>query len=255
MRTRDRAWRNSFGRMPLGAIWRRRSTPRPGLATHIADAGRCVEEAEALLRTGRIADAQELLRAAPSLAPNRQAAAPVALRASALDAGFKALIASADQARDMANWPVGERYYLEALEFYPDHFGYLVQLAHCLKEQRRFAEAEINYRTALALTAPAGDILEHLRFVAGRQGLPGDLLFPAEQRFVVDDDADLAAPPTKMDVQLIYFLFLGRSPQQEEILEFLRSSASIQAVIQAVVEHGDFIMNNPELLYVVPAAQ
>jgi tetratricopeptide (TPR) repeat protein len=211
-----------------------------------ADAELCLVKGEVLRRAGHVHEAERFLRQAPRLASNRRGAAAVTLRAASQDFAFQRLIERADQTRDAAEWREAVQLYGEALRAYPEHYGYAVQLAHCLKEQEQFAEAECHYRSALALGAPRADVYEHLVFVAMAQGFPAN--FGGSWDEALADGDPLDAPPTKADGELAVSLLLGREPALAEILELLRRHGSLRSLIMAIVEESSFVSANARLL-------
>jgi tetratricopeptide (TPR) repeat protein len=217
-----------------------------GVPEDEADAELCLVKGEVLRRAGHGYDAQRFLRQAPRLSPSRRSASAVALRAAAQDFGFQRIIEEADQARDAAEWREAGELYSEALRAYPDHYGYVVQYGHCLKEQGRLAEAECHYRSALALGAARSDIDEHLSFVATQQGFPVSFVGDWEETLADGDPLD--APPTKADVDLVVFLLLGREPAIAEIVQLLRRHRSLRSLITVIVEEGSFVSANARLL-------
>ena len=109
----------------------------------------------------------------------------VTLATSGADERFCGHIARADAARDCGDWGLAEAEYAAALRRFPLHWGYCIQYAHAIKEQGRFAHAEIWYRSAVALAAPADAVDEHLAFVCHSSGVA------YQSRSV----PDLAVPP------------------------------------------------------------
>lgn len=101
---------------------------------------------------------------------DRRLAVAATMEFSAGDAGFLQAVKAGDKERDLCNWERGEVAYRHALSFYPLHCGYRTQLAHMLKEQRRWEEAILSYRDALALGAIASDVLPHLEFATREAG-------------------------------------------------------------------------------------
>src|SRR5258708_6287680 len=217
-----------------------------GVPENETDPELCLVKGEVLRRAGHDYDAQRFCRQAPRLAPNRRSASAVALRAAAQDFGFQRIIEDADQARDAAQWKGATELYNTALRAYPDHHGYVVQLAHCLKEQGEFAEAECHYRSALALGAPRSDVDAHLFFVAEKQGFPVTFCGPCD--WTLADGDPLDAPPTKTDVELIAFLLLGRNLLLAEIVQLLRRHRSLRSLVMASIEDGAFVSANAQLL-------
>jgi len=217
-----------------------------GLPEAEADPELCLVKGEVLRRAGHDYDAQRFLRRAARLSPTRRSASALALRAATQDLGFQRIIEEADLARDAKEWIGAGELYREALRAYPDHYGYVVQYAHCLKEQGRFAEAECHYRSALALGARRSEVDEHLIFVATRQGYPANFAGDSEAPSLDGDPLD--APPTRADVELVVFLLLGHEPALAEIVQLMRSHRSLRSVIAAIVEEGSFVSANARLL-------
>ncbi len=206
----------------------------------------CLAKGEALLRAGHGEEGHRFLRQAPRLEPKRRKAAKLSIRAGAADFDFQRLIAQADQARDAAAWTKAAGLYNAALQLYPWHFGYMVQYGHCLKESSQFTSAECEYRSALALGAPASDVEEHLAFVAAQQGYTAR--FNKRQHGEIDDAESLNLPPTKADVELLTFVFLGRTPAVSETLNLLRDHSSLEGVINALIEDDAFCAANASWL-------
>lgn len=217
-----------------------------GVAEDEVDAELCLVKGEVLRRAGHGYDAQRFFRQAPRLSPSRRSASAVALRAAAQDSGFQRIIRDADQARDSAEWREAGELYSEALRAYPDHYGYVVQYAHCLKEQGQLTEAECHYRSALALGAARSEVDEHLTFVAIQQGFP--VSFAGDWEETSADGDPLDAAPTKADVELVVFLLLGREPRLAEIVQLMRKHHSLRSLIMAIVEEGSFVSANARLL-------
>jgi tetratricopeptide (TPR) repeat protein len=210
------------------------------------DAELCLVKGEVLRRAGHDHDAQRFLRQAPRLSRTHRSASAMALRAAPLDSGFQRIVGGADRARDAEAWGEADDLYNEAVRAYPDHYGYVVQHAHCLKEQGRFAEAECHYRSALALGAPRSDVDEHLMFVATQQGFPANFVGVGDT--AVEGDDPLDAPLTKADVEFVACLLLGREMKATEIVQLMRKHRTLRSLILAVVEDGSFVAANPHLL-------
>jgi tetratricopeptide (TPR) repeat protein len=215
------------------------------------DADICLMRGETLLAGGHDAEGRRFLRAASRLSTTRRQLGDTIARAAAKDAEFIELVTQADQARDAGQWADGARYYAEALALYPAHCGYLVQYAHCLKEQEKFAAAEIHYRSALALGAAVGDVCEHLDFVATRQGgSPGENPPTARQEAGMMMDA----PPTRDDIELVFTLLTGSGAlDTAEVLHILRTQKTIRDVFVWVIRQERFRTRNRELLSLVAA--
>jgi tetratricopeptide (TPR) repeat protein len=215
-----------------------------GVPEDEVDAELCLVKGEVLLRADRRWDAQRFFRQAPHLASNRRSASAVTLRAAAQDFEFQRLVEEADRARDASQWEEAAALYREGLQAYPDHYGYLVQLAHCLKEREQFAAAECHYRSALALGAPQSDVHEHLIFVAAQQGFPASF----DHNYKTVDGDTLNAPPSEADVKLVVFLLLGREPTVTEILQLLRRHHSIRTLVMEIVGEDSLVLANARLL-------
>jgi len=215
------------------------------------DAAVCLMKGETLLACGHGAQAKRFLRAAPRLSTTRRQLGEITLRAASQDTDFMAAVSQADQARDSRQWAEGERRYADGLVLYPAHSGYMVQHAHCLKEQKKFAEAEIDYRSALALGAAADEVCEHLDFAAAQQGhreLPGGYPITAlqERGMLID------APPTKADIDLVFTLLTGRGASDTaEMLDVLRTQKTIRDVFIWVIRQRSFRTGNRELLSLI----
>lgn len=226
-----------------------RGIPRPdaiGAPEDEVDPEVSLASGQALLGAGRNTDAQHFFRQAPRLAASRRAAGAMAVRAAIHDFDFQRLVEQADRARDAAEWRKAAELYREALEPYPDHFGYIVQYAHCLKEQGQLVEAECHYRSALALGEPWRDVQEHLNHVASQQGFPANFERDAGQDPGDSDPFD--ALPAKADVELLVFLLLGREPAVGEIVQLLRKHRSVRSLFLAIVEDRSFALANAAVL-------
>ena len=202
--------------------------------------GLCLAKAELLFRMGRIGDALRFSRAVSGLGKTRREAGGWAVRAAAQDVEFRVLVDRADQARDNEQWTIACALYERALCLYPDHFGYLVQYGHCLKELRLFGDAECAYRSALALGAEPLDVDEHLRFVVVQQGV---LVQPWADESPQACGAAIAM--TGADVDIVMLTFMGREPSLAEKLEFLRGQRKLHEVILSVIQEDGFFPENP----------
>jgi tetratricopeptide (TPR) repeat protein len=215
------------------------------------DAEICLTKGEILIACGQGEAAKRFLRAAPRLTTTRRQLAEMTSRAASKDADFTERVAHADRARDAGGWAEGERGYADALALYPAHSGYLVQYAHCLKEQQKFAEAEIHYRSALALGAASGDVEQHLDFVMARQGCRERAVGTAptarqEAATLMD------ASPTREDVDLVFTLLTGQAPADAgEVVEILRTEKTVRDVFARVIRQPSFRAGNRDLLRLI----
>lgn len=185
--------------------------------------------------------------------PSRKSAVAEQLSLASRNTEFRRHISHADTCREAGSWGAAEHSYWRALELFPLHSGYTVQYGHMLKEQEKFVEAEIQYRTALALGETSPDLLMHLSFAAERSGNPID-------QAVIDavigywksttvQASSLSAPPTRQDVDILFQLALGRSPFTfQDCRDVLNSAPTITDVFVAALSEPDFPRNNRKLL-------
>lgn len=166
----------------------------------------------------------------PALTRAQQIAAT--LDGAVVHEGFRASVALADAARDRGDWAMAELEYGQALRRFPLHWGYCIQFAHTVKEQEMFDQAEIWYRSAVALGAPADMVDQHLAFVARlngadfeREGLP---------RL---DVAPMLAPPTIHDIGVLgKLLRLPGLTGCEVVLQLLRTAPNNRAVLLRMLD-------------------
>jgi hypothetical protein len=145
-------------------------------------------------------------------------------------------VTRADAARDRGDWIAAERDYGDALRLFPLHWGYAIQHAHAIKEQRNFPLAEAWYRSAVALGAPADMVDEHCAYVARlngsgfvRRGMP-DLAVPP-----------LHAPPTWHDIRLLARLARVPGLAGEDLaLPLLRNARDNRAVLIRLIAMPEF---------------
>lgn len=161
---------------------------------------------------------------------------------------FIEAVQKADGLRDVGNWHAAEASYAAALAMYPYQNGYWVQHAHMLKEQERFLEAEISYRTACAFGAPASDVVEHFRFVVGRLNIE-EWRFPL--RFYKSNDAARQVPGLP-DIQAFARLVwhVGGVGAEDAAL-LLRRSGTCDELLATMIADARFERANRDWLSVV----
>jgi len=161
--------------------------------------------------------------------------------AAAGDSQFKAHASNGDRLRDQKQWAAAEAEYAAALALHPFERGYWVQHGHMAKEQEHFARAEISYRTACAFGAPAHDVLEHLRFVMGRQNAE-EGRFPI--RFYQPGPAAQRVPG-KPDVTLLARLaWQVGAMDDQDMLTLLRSNANCDELFAQMIDDPRFERSN-----------
>jgi hypothetical protein len=212
--------------------------------------------ARLLLAMGQRLAATALLRSLPGMAEDRPALVHWSHRAGSHDPDFLGHIATADRRRDQLSWAEAEFHYFAGLQLYPAHSGYMTQCAHCLKEQDKLLDAEVYYRSALALGEAPDDLAEHIGFVCARQGLqmgpwspPGA---PPAARPGAAAPVGLDLVPTRQDVERLFELMLGRpAASLEEIAIMLRSCPTCADVVALLLEHREFRVVHRNLLEIL----
>jgi hypothetical protein len=185
--------------------------------------------------------------------PDRRLAVGASLRFSAQDPEFQDLVRQGDARRDARHWGEGEHAYWRALSLYPMHSGYRVQYAHCLKEQSKFADAELQYRNALALGNAGADLTEHVHFAAGRSGRGLDprvsAAIAAYWSSSAPSEDPLAAPVMSSDIPRLGELLIGRSAWSvDETCSFMHKAPLVRDVVALMLERPDFAAANRDLL-------
>lgn len=165
------------------------------------------------------------------------------------DDQFSASVALADAARDRGDWATAELEYGHALRRFPLHWGYCIQFAHAVKEQQMFDQAEVWYRSAVALGAPAEMVDQHLVFVARLNG--ADFVREALTRL---DVAPMLAPPTVHDIGVLgKLLRLPGLTGCEVVLHLLRSAPDNRAVLLRMLDMPGCLHANRAFLAVLGA--
>jgi len=241
----------------MGTATKQRQLPieLTGLLSATKDPELCLAKGEGLVHSGEVGEGSAWLRAAPELAIGRQQAFDISCRASALDPGFKSLILAADTHRDAGEWRLAEVAYEKALLIYPEHAGYILQYAHCLKERGKFTAAEIQYRSALtyAVHREAAsvhglsglDVLHHLRHVAEKRGY-----FEYESVAHTATPADpghchpILEHPTHRDIVLATEFLQNQVPFSADVLDMLRENDTIHTLFLTLIGSPEFVKAN-----------
>jgi tetratricopeptide (TPR) repeat protein len=203
-----------------------------------------------LIAVGRIAAGLELRRNAWRHGRSRSEMIALTFKAAAEDDEFQSLVKRGDTARDERRWDHASGLYERALNLHPLHFGYRVQHAHMMKEQERYEAAEIDYRDALALGAPIGDVLQHLEFVCQRQHYYSALppVTAAHVQHPLDER------PSKIDIQaLAYAMWQEEQVSEQDMLRILRSCATSAAAATLMISDPRFRRTNSPLLQMLSA--
>lgn len=179
---------------------------------------------------------------------NRWCAVVASLEFASRDNHFRALVGAADKARDAHAWNRAEALYARALSLYPYHHGYCVQLAHMLKEQGRLADAELHYRTALALGGSPGDVREHLDFVCRVNGAHDTAALDAIGAFWLTVEPGTPAgsfPPTHFDLIAINAVIGGPvCIAAFDVLAQIRGAVSIAQLVAHLNERAQLAEGN-----------
>lgn len=156
------------------------------------------------------------------------------------DQKFNDFVANGDRCRDAGSWGDAEYNYWRALQLYPFQPGYRVQYAHMLKERKKFGDAELHYRSALAMGFPLKEVQEHLSFSAARNGYTvGEL--PTANLAVQPMDA----PPTVCDIDLLGYALLHRAAiNSDEALQFIRKCRTNREVAVSMMAGEQFTRAN-----------
>lgn len=195
-------------------------------------------------------------RALPLLLADRRAAVDATLRLAAGDRDFRRLVAIADTARDHREWSVGEYNYWLGLKLYPLHSGYIVQYAHCIREQNKFLEAEIQYRNALALGEKA-EMRHYITACCTERGAQVsaenlDAVFSASSGAW---SRPFDFPPTSKNVQDLYDLLLGRGANFIEIADIMNLCPSILEVALRLCQSKEFRAANRRVLSLIAGVE
>lgn len=221
-----------------------------GTAPLLVPAEHKFQQAIAELRTGNDASGLGMLRAVPWCVSTRKELIRYTYLCADVDTGFRQLVGLGDRARDDKRFGDAEYNYGEALGIYPFHGGYMVQYAHALKEQGRYEQSELWYRSAFAAGAPMGDVKQHLDAVVAAQGLGGKIKWVHRSG---ERDFDASDLPTAFDISTIGRLLLQSPPGLETSLKLIRECSSCEDVAVALAEQPQFATRNRTFLRIVKA--
>lgn len=162
-------------------------------------------------------------------------------RAAETDPDFTALIARGVASIKSRRWKGASDAIVQGLARYPYHAGSWQQLACIRAGEGAFGAAEIAWRTAAAYGAAAGDVQLGLATALREQGLAEDS-WPLHMR--TDGPASLQAPGLP-DVELLARLaWQADSVSQDDCLKLLRTCASLDATLAAMIADPRFARVN-----------
>ncbi len=247
--------RRAADRDDAADVWATRATSArrgdPGAALSPAHAREIVQGATAAcaLHRARFLDAagaataaEGLRRSAWRVGASRAEKLRLTFEAAREDPEFARVVAAADGARDAGRWAEAETLYGRVLHWYPLHHGYRVQHAHMCKELGQLDRAEIGYRDALALGAPAADVDAHLAFVAHRQGVS------AAPPSCAPVEGPMGDRPCAWDIQALGYIFWrDQGLSDADVLVLARQCGTCDAVAARMIEDERFIWGNGPL--------
>ena len=162
------------------------------------------------------------------------------------------MIAKADATRDRGDYVAAEYLYYQLLNSFDDVDGYLIQYAHCLKEQDKLPAAEFFYRDALHRGVDPVAVLEHLEFVCDRQGQPLGYVTPKAGEVTA---SELERRPNSTDIRVLSWLLRDDSnPPLELRLSVIREAASVDEAAAMMATTSEFKHHNRKLLYLLDKA-
>ncbi|WP_029352612.1 hypothetical protein [Bosea sp. 117] len=186
----------------------------------------------------------------------RKLAVAATARFISLDEDFRYSVADADAKRDARNWSAGEAAYYQALRRYPLCAGYYIQYGHCLKEQNKWEDAELTYRTAWSLGETSDDLFEHIAFVSRQRNANlNRSTLEAIRRYWADPSRSgglLDAPPVRQDVETLFRAFLARSYYAfHEICAVMNNAPTNATALELIVRQPEFASVNRDLMAVI----
>ena len=182
----------------------------------------------------------------------RRALVARARREAGGDPAFQELVTTADQARYRGEFTAAIAAYRQALARYPLHSGYWTQLGHAWQELGSWCEAEIAYRSAIALGEREAWV--HLAFVVERGGGVYDRGWTERvAAFWSSGEADLfATPPTRGDVTDAIELLCDRGEvAADEIRELMAACATRRELLARLLAGEEFRRYHKDLLRLI----
>lgn len=165
------------------------------------------------------------------------------------DDRFRDHVMLGDAARDRGDWITAELEYGNGLRRFPMHWGYCIQFGHAVKEQQQYPLAEVWYRSAVALGAPADMVDQHLAFVARLNG--SGFVRDANPKL---DVPPMLAPPTVHDIRVLGGLTRVQGLSGTDlVLHLLRTAPDNRAVLLQMLDMPTFVHANRAFLAILGA--
>ncbi|NVE94952.1 ATP-binding cassette domain-containing protein [Altererythrobacter sp. JGD-16] len=192
----------------------------------------CDDFEEAYEEYKELIGANTRAQAQPVSFTNRARMIESSQHAALSDERFRALTQQADWARDQKQRQRAAEHYAKALALYPYQSSYWAQLGHMHKEQGEFAEAEVAYRTSVALGKPIADVEPHIKNVVKKQA--GDYYYSAMH--LPSDGPASEQPPTRPDIDWLSWMLRGQAqPSTDEYLRALRLYPNLDSLCASML--------------------
>lgn len=182
-------------------------------------------------------------RAAARMIIDRALAGSVSLEFASCDTDFLDLVAAADVARERADYSEAKSRYLQALQMFPFHPGYMLQYGHCLKELKLLPEALAAYFDAYRYGATKHEFETHATDTArqlGRAGQIAQMATKINQPLTDKPLSSLDLELTSKDVITLTQLFHLNTPSPENIAKRLCFCRSRRELIMALLGDPQF---------------
>lgn len=167
------------------------------------------------------------------------------------DTDFVAILSKADHHRNAREFQQAEYQYWQALELYPRHPGYLVQYAHCLKEQGKWHDALLDYLNSCIYGANIDDLLPH---IADTLKHCEDLKKYNTDHLIGLRDAPnqgLSARADKHDVRSLSKLFTNIQTSNTDTCKYMLSGLSRRDIVIELIRADEFKFMNINLLTLI----